>query len=51
VRHFLNTLAVGCVALAGLTALNGPWVTALLLIGAASCGRWRRDVDATSPGR
>jgi hypothetical protein len=35
VRPFLNTLAVGCVALAGLKALNGPWVTALLLIGAA----------------
>jgi hypothetical protein len=35
VRPFLNTLAVGCVALAGLQALNGAWVIAFLLIGAA----------------
>ena len=35
VRPFLNTLAVGCVALAGLQGLNGAWVIAFLLIGAA----------------
>lgn len=34
-RPFLNALAVGCVALAGLQALNGAWVIALLLLGAA----------------
>jgi hypothetical protein len=35
VRTFLNALAVGCVALAGLQAFTGPWVMAFLLIGAA----------------
>lgn len=34
-RPFLTALAVGCVALAGLQALNGAWVMAFLLIGAA----------------
>jgi hypothetical protein len=35
VRPFLSALAVGCVAFAGLQALNGAWVIACLLIGAA----------------
>jgi hypothetical protein len=35
VRPFLNTLAFGCVALAGLQAFEGARVTALLWIGAA----------------
>lgn len=35
-RPFLNTLAVGCVALAGFQALNGrAWVIVFLLIGGA----------------
>jgi hypothetical protein len=35
VRPFLSTLAVGCVAVAGLQALNGAWAITCVLIGAA----------------